>query len=135
ESAIRVDTLLVCIMLANNETGTLQFINEISKIAHTNGALLMTDATQAVGKIPINVSELGIDLMPLSAHKFYRPKGIGALYISAAAKIKLGVQIHGGGQELKMRSGTLNVPGIVGLGKACEIASLEMKIDREKITA
>lgn len=134
KSAIRVDTLLVCIMLANNETGTLQSIKEISKIAHTNGALLMTDATQAVGKIPINVSELGIDLMPLSAHKFYGPKGIGALYISAAAKIKLEVQIHGGGQELKMRSGTLNVPGIVGLGKACEIASLEMKIDREKIT-
>jgi len=134
ESAIRVDTLLVCIMLANNETGILQSIKQISKIAHAKGALFMTDATQAVGKIPINVSELGIDLMPLSAHKFYGPKGIGALYISAATKIKLDAQIHGGGQERKMRSSTLNVPGIVGLGKACEIASLEMKLDSEKIT-
>jgi len=134
ESAIRVDTLLVCIMLANNETGTLQSIKKISKIAHIKGALFMTDATQAIGKIPINVSELEIDLMPFSAHKFYGPKGIGALYISAAAKIKLESQMHGGGQERKMRSGTLNVPGIVGLGKACEIASLEMKMDSQRIT-
>ncbi|MFV8466423.1 cysteine desulfurase family protein [Flavobacterium sp. LB1P62] len=135
EAAIRIDTLLVCIMLANNETGLLQPIKQISSLAHTKGALFMTDATQAVGKLPIDVSELGIDMMPLSAHKFYGPKGIGALYVSSTAKIKLDSQIHGGGQERKMRSGTLNVPGIIGLGKACEIASLEMQGDNVRITA
>nr|WP_314897004.1 cysteine desulfurase family protein [uncultured Flavobacterium sp.] len=134
EAAIRIDTILVCIMLANNETGILQPIKQMSSLAHTKGALFMTDATQAVGKLPINVSELGIDMMPLSAHKFYGPKGIGALYVSATVKIKLDSQIHGGGQERKMRSGTLNVPGIVGLGKACEIASSEMQGDSERIT-
>lgn len=134
EAAIRPETLLVCIMLANNETGVLQPIKKISNLAHAKGALFMTDATQAIGKIPINVSELGIDLMPLSAHKFYGPKGIGALYVSAAAKISLNVQMHGGGHERKIRSGTHNVPGIVGLGKACEIAMAEMEFDTAKIT-
>ena len=133
ETAVTEDTLLVCVMYANNETGVLQPIKQISEISHAKGALYMTDATQAVGKLPIDVSELGIDLMPLSAHKFYGPKGIGALYISAAAKIKLDLQMHGGGHERKMRSGTLNVPGIVGLGKACEIASSEMQADSESI--
>lgn len=133
ETAVTEDTLLVCVMYANNETGVLQPIKQISEISHAKGALYMTDATQAVGKLPIDVSELGIDLMPLSAHKFYGPKGIGALYISATAKIKLDLQMHGGGHERKMRSGTLNVPGIVGLGKACEIASSEMQADSESI--
>lgn len=134
EAAIRPETLLVCIMLANNETGVLQPIKKISNLAHAKGVLFMTDATQAIGKIPINVSELGIDLMPLSAHKFYGPKGIGALYVSAAAKISLNVQMHGGGHEHNIRSGTHNVPGIVGLGKACEIAMAEMESDTATIT-
>ena len=135
ENAVTQDTVLVCIMYANNETGVLQPIKKISEIAHSIGALFMTDATQAVGKLAIDVAELGIDIMPLSAHKFYGPKGIGALYVSAAAKIKLDLQMHGGGHERKMRSGTLNVPGIIGLGKACEIALAEMVTDRERITA
>lgn len=134
EAAIRHDTLLVCVILANNEIGTIQPIKQISKIAHSKEVLFMTDATQAIGKLSIDVSNLGIDMMPLSAHKFYGPKGIGALYVSAAAKIKLDSQIHGGGQERKIRSGTLNVPGIVGLGKACEIASAEMQTNNKRIT-
>ncbi|MFV8343514.1 cysteine desulfurase family protein [Flavobacterium sp. XS2P39] len=127
-------TLLVIIMMSNNETGTLQSIAEIASIAHAKGALFMCDATQAVGKLPIDVKTLGIDLLPLSAHKFYGPKGIGALYLSGAAKIKLAPQLHGGGQQRKLRSGTLNVPGIIGLGKACEIAMAEMETDQKRIT-
>lgn len=134
KNTITKDTLLVCVMFANNETGVVQPIKQISEIAHAKGALFMTDATQAVGKLAIDVSELGIDLMPLSAHKFYGPKGIGALYVSAAAKIKLDLQMHGGGHERKMRSGTLNVPGIVGLGKACEITLEQMQTDKKRIT-
>ncbi|WP_035651166.1 cysteine desulfurase family protein [Flavobacterium sp. ASV13] len=126
-------TALVCIMMANNETGVFQNIAEISKIAHSKGALFMCDATQAVGKIQIDVQVLGIDLLPFSAHKFYGPKGIGALYISAKAKIKLVPQLHGGDQQRKLRSGTLNVPGIIGLGKASEIALAEMKEDQKRI--
>lgn len=133
ETAVTEDTVLVCVMFANNETGLLHPIKQINEIAHAKGALFMTDATQAVGKLPIDISDLGIDLMPLSAHKFYGPKGIGALYISATAKIKMDLQMHGGGHERKMRSGTLNVPGIVALGKACEIASLEMQANSESI--
>ena len=135
ENSVTPDTLLVCVMHANNETGVLQPIKQISEIAHAKGALFMTDATQAIGKVAIDVSHLGIDLMPLSAHKFYGPKGVGALYVSATAKIKLATQLHGGGHERKMRSGTLNVPGIIGLGRACRIAALEMRFDTKKITA
>lgn len=135
EEAIRQDTLLVCVMYVNNETGVIHPIKEIAKIAYANGTLFMTDATQAVGKLPIDVEEMGIDILTLSAHKFYGPKGIGALYVSAAAKIKLDTQIHGGGHERTMRSGSLNVPGIIGLGKACEIAAAEMKQDTERITS
>ncbi|TWI00587.1 cysteine desulfurase [Flavobacterium tiangeerense] len=134
KATIRKDTLLVCVMLANNETGVINPIREISKLARKNNILVMTDATQAIGKLAVDVSDLGIDLMPLSAHKFYGPKGIGALYVSAAAKIKLDSQIHGGGQERKIRSGTLNVPGIIGLGKACEIVSAEMDTNTKQIT-
>jgi len=132
--AITTDTLLVCIMLANNETGVLQPVKQISEIVHAKGALFMTDATQAVGKIPVDVNTLGIDLMPLSAHKFYGPKGVGALYVSGTAKIRLDLQMHGGGHERKMRSGTLNVPGIIGLGQACEIAEITMPHDTETVT-
>lgn len=134
ETTIRNDTLLVCVMFANNETGVLNPIQKIAEIAHKNNILFMTDATQAIGKLAVDVSDLGIDIMPLSAHKFHGPKGTGALYVSAAAKIKLDSQIHGGGQERKMRSGTLNVPGIIGLGKACEIASAEMQTNTKRIT-
>jgi len=133
ELAIDKDTLLVCVMHANNETGVVQPIKLISDIIHSKGALFMTDATQSVGKIPVDVSYSGIDIMTFSAHKFYGPKGVGALYVSGEAKIKLEAQLHGGGHERKLRSGTLNVPGIVGLGKACEIAQAEMQIDSERI--
>jgi cysteine desulfurase len=132
--AITDKTLLVIIMIANNETGVIQDIEAISKIVHTKNALFMCDATQAVGKISVDVKKLSIDLMPLSAHKFYGPKGVGALYISAKAKLKLIPQLHGGGQQQKLRSGTLNVPSIIGLGKACEIAEAEMKTDQTRIT-
>lgn len=126
-------TLMVIIMLSNNETGVLQDISAISKIVHTKDALFMCDATQAVGKISIDVKKLGIDLLPISAHKFYGPKGIGALYVSAKAKLKLTPQLHGGGQQRKLRSGTLNVPGIIGLGKACEIALNDLEKDQLRI--
>ncbi|KGO91111.1 cysteine desulfurase family protein [Flavobacterium subsaxonicum] len=133
EAAIRHDTLLVCVMLANNETGVIQPVSQISSLAHAKGALFMTDATQAVGKLPIDVQALGIDLMPLSAHKFYGPKGVGALYVSSTTRQLIEAQQHGGGHERKLRSGTLNVPGIVGLGKACEIAEDEMDNDTNRI--
>lgn len=131
--AITDQTLLVCVMMTNNETGVLQNIKAIADLAHAKKALFMCDATQAVGKISIDVTALGIDLLPFSAHKFYGPKGVGALYISAKAKIKLTPQLHGGDQQRKLRSGTLNVPGIIGLGKASEIAFNEMKNDQERI--
>ncbi|MDV6167183.1 cysteine desulfurase family protein [Flavobacterium sp. DG1-102-2] len=123
------DTLLVCIMLANNETGVIQPITEVVNIAHTKGALLLCDATQAVGKIPVNVKNLGIDLMPFSAHKFYGPKGVGGLFVSSKISKLLSPQIHGGGQQRNLRSGTLNVTGIIGLGKASEIALTDMQDD------
>ncbi|WPO78418.1 cysteine desulfurase family protein [Flavobacterium sp. KACC 22761] len=126
-------TLLVCVMMVNNETGVFQNSREIAKLVHSKNALFMCDATQAVGKIQIDVQTLGIDLLPFSAHKFYGPKGIGALYISAKAKIKLTPQLHGGDHQRRLRSGTLNVPGIIGLGKAAEIALNEMKSDQERV--
>lgn len=127
QKAIRIDTIMVSIMFVNNETGVIQPIKEISKIAHEKGALFMTDATQAVGKIEIDVGDLGIDLLSFSGHKIYAPKGIGALYVRQRGnKVKLTPQVHGGGHELGLRSGTLNVPGIIAMAKACEIASQEM---------
>ncbi|KYG84596.1 cysteine desulfurase IscS [Roseivirga seohaensis] len=127
QKAIRNDTILVSVMYVNNETGVIQPINEISKIAHEKGALFMSDATQAVGKIDVNVDDLGIDLLSFSGHKMYAPKGIGALFVRQKGnKVKLTAQTHGGGHEQGLRSGTLNVPGIVALAKACEIASEEM---------
>ncbi|MCC9065542.1 cysteine desulfurase family protein [Flavobacterium piscisymbiosum] len=126
-------TLMVIVMMVNNEIGVIQDIDRISAIVHSKKALFMCDATQAVGKMTIDVQKSGIDLLALSAHKFYGPKGVGALYLSAKAKLKLTPQIHGGGQQRKLRSGTLNVSGIIGLGKACEIAQAEMKTDQERI--
>jgi cysteine desulfurase len=133
-AAIRNGTILISIMAANNEIGTLQPVKEIGKLAHEMGILFHTDATQAVGKVALNVEEMGIDLLSLSAHKLYGPKGIGALYVRGARpRVKLRPLIDGGGHERGMRSGTLNVPGIVGLGKACEIAEKEMATEREKL--
>ncbi|KRB59785.1 cysteine desulfurase family protein [Flavobacterium sp. Root186] len=126
-------TLVFIGMLSNNETGVIQNVSEISTILKSKNVLFLCDATQAVGKIPIDVKTLGIDLLTLSAHKFYGPKGIGALYISAKAKLKLLPQITGGGQQRKLRSGTLNVPGIIGLGKAAEIAVNELETDKNRI--
>lgn len=132
QNAIRPDTVLVSVMYVNNETGVIQPIQEIAKLAHEKGALFMTDATQAVGKIEIDVNDLGIDLLCFSAHKMYAPKGIGALYVRN--KTKLSSQIHGGGHEQGLRSGTLNVPGIIALAKACEIASEGMDLNKRNIS-
>ncbi|WP_428658995.1 cysteine desulfurase family protein [Runella sp.] len=121
---MRPDTILVSVMYANNEIGVIQPIRELATIAHNGGALFHTDATQAVGKLPIDMAEEGIDLLSLSAHKLYGPKGIGALAVRQG--IDIIAQMDGGGHERGRRSGTLNVPGIVGLGKACEIAQKEM---------
>ena len=129
KKALRPDTILVSVMFVNNETGVIQPINEIANLAHEAGALFMTDGTQAVGKISVDVDALGIDLMPFSGHKIYAPKGIGTLFIKQRGpnRVKIPALLHGGGHERGMRSGTLNVPGIVALGKACELARKEMK--------
>lgn len=136
-ASIRTDTLLVSIMLVNNETGVIQPIKEIAEMAHAQGAFFMTDATQAVGKMSVSVNEMGIDLLALSGHKFHGPKGIGALYTRGRRphKVKLQPLQHGGGHERGLRSGTLNAPGIVGLGAAAVIAQLEMKTDAERVGA
>jgi len=135
-AAMSQETILVSIMYGNNEIGVIQPVKEIAKIAHSFGALFMTDATQAVGKIPVNVIEDGIDLLALSAHKMYGPKGVGALYVRRKnPRVKVTAQMDGGGHERGMRSGTLNVPGIVGLGKACELARLEMQQDAVRLSA
>jgi cysteine desulfurase len=127
EKALTNKTILVSIMLANNEIGTIQPVEEIGKICRDNGVLFHTDATQAVGKIPVNVDEMNIDLMSISAHKFYGPKGSGALYVRGRnPRVTFSKQTHGGSQEKGLRGGTLNVPGIVGLGKACELSAEEM---------
>ncbi|MBB5394925.1 MULTISPECIES: IscS subfamily cysteine desulfurase [unclassified Mucilaginibacter] len=136
EAAMTSETILVSIMYGNNEIGVIQPIKEIAAIAHKYGALFMTDATQAVGKIPVNVIADGIDLLALSAHKMYGPKGVGALYVRRKGpRVKVTAQMDGGGHERGMRSGTLNVPGIVGLGKACEIAGLEMESEAKRLSA
>jgi cysteine desulfurase len=136
EAAMTSETILVSIMYGNNEIGVIQPVKEISDIAHKFGALFMTDATQAVGKIPVDVNRDGIDLLALSAHKMYGPKGVGALYVRRKGpRVKVTAQMDGGGHERGMRSGTLNVPGIVGLGKACEIAGLEMASEALRLSA
>jgi len=122
ENSFRADTILVCIMYANNEIGTILPIQEIGAIAKKKGVLLFSDATQAVGKISVDVNRDGIDLMSFSSHKIYGPKGVGALYVRRKnPRVRLTAQMDGGGHEKGLRSGTLNVPGIVGFGKACEI--------------
>ncbi len=127
KKAIRDDTILITVMHANNEIGTIQPIAEIGKIAKEKGIIFHTDAVQTFGKIPVDVEELGVDLLSLSSHKIYGPKGVGALYIRK--NTKLVPQIHGGGQERGLRSGTENIPGIVGFGKAAEMASENQKRD------
>ncbi|ASZ09925.1 IscS subfamily cysteine desulfurase [Chitinophaga pendula] len=134
EAAITPQTILVAIMYANNEIGIVHPIKEISAIAKKHGILMMTDATQAVGKIPVNVDRDGIDLLALSAHKIYGPKGVGALYVRRKSpRVKVTAQMDGGGHERGMRSGTLNVPGIVGLGKACELCMEEMEAEAKRL--
>lgn len=135
EAAIRPTTILISIMWANNEIGTVMPIREISAIAKKHGVLLFTDATQAVGKIPVDVNKDGIDIMAFTAHKMYGPKGVGALYVRRKnPRVKVTAQMDGGGHERGMRSGTLNVPGIVGMGKACELCMQDMEADTKRIS-
>lgn len=136
KKALREDTLLVSVMFVNNETGVVQPIKELAAITHEKGAFFMTDATQAAGKIKIDVDDLDVDLLCFSGHKMYAPKGIGALYVrNRGRKVRLAPQVHGGGHEQGLRSGTLNVPGIMALAKACEIAAAEMEEDAKCIGA
>lgn len=135
EAAIKPTTILIAIMYANNETGTIQPVKEISAIARKHGVLFFSDATQAVGKVPVDVNKDGIDLMAMTAHKMYGPKGVGALYVRRKnPRVKVTAQMDGGGHERGMRSGTLNVPGIVGFGKACELAMNEMEADAKRLS-
>jgi cysteine desulfurase len=130
ENAITEKTVLVSVMYANNETGVIQNIQEISKITHLKNTIFFCDATQAVGKIAVDVQLDGIDLMCLSAHKLYGPKGVGVLYVSRKnPRVTLEPVIHGGGHERGLRSGTLNTPGVVGLGKACELITVKNKTE------
>lgn len=131
KKSLRKDTILVSIMYANNEVGTIQPIKEVGRICRENGTYFHTDAVQAVGKIPIDVNDLGIDLLSLSAHKLYGPKGVGALYVKKG--IKFEPLLHGGQHEKNRRAGTENVSGIVGLGEAARIAKVEMVNEEEKI--
>jgi cysteine desulfurase len=134
EAAIKPTTIMIAIMYANNEIGVIQPVKEISAIAKKHGVLFFTDGTQAVGKIPVDVIKDGIDLMAFSAHKMYGPKGVGALYVRRKGpRVKVTAQMDGGGHERGMRSGTLNVPGIVGFGKACEICRVEMEETTKRI--
>ncbi len=134
EDAIRDDTLLVSVMLANNEIGVIQSLAEIGAICKRRNVLLHTDATQAVGKIPVDVSQLQVDLMSFTGHKLYGPKGIGALYVRRRSpSVRLVAQIDGGGQEMGIRSGTLNVPGIVGFAKAISICVENMTAETERL--
>lgn len=132
ENALRPDTLLVSVMYANNEIGVLQPIGDIGRLCRDRGILFHTDATQAVGKIPVDVVRDCIDLLSLSAHKLYGPKGVGALYVRIG--INLTAQLDGGRHERGLRSGTLNVPGVIGLGKACQLAGIDMAQEMERLS-
>jgi cysteine desulfurase len=135
-AAVTEKTILISVMYANNEIGVIQPIREIGRIARERGVLFHTDATQAVGKVPINVDEDNIDLMSISGHKMYGPKGIGALYVRRKnPRVQLTAQMDGGGHERGMRSGTLNVPGIVGMGEACAICQAEMGEESVRLAA
>lgn len=134
EKALLPTTILIAVMYANNETGVVQPVKAISDLAKRNNIIFFSDAAQAVGKIPVNVNENGIDLMAFSAHKMYGPKGVGALYIRRKnPRVKLTAQLDGGGHEKGNRSGTLNVPGIVGFGKAAELAMVEMEAESVRL--
>ncbi|MBI3314064.1 MAG: IscS subfamily cysteine desulfurase [Candidatus Omnitrophica bacterium] len=134
KKAITDKTILISVMAANNEIGTLQPVEKIGKIAKEKGIIFHVDAAQAVGKIPVNVEKQGIDLLSFTAHKLYGPKGTGALYVRKKnPHVRVAPMIHGGGHEGGIRSGTLNVPGIVGFGKACEIAAGEMKEESARL--
>ena len=133
--AVSEETVLVCVMLANNETGVIQPIKEIAEITHAKGSLLVCDATQAVGKILLDVNELGIDVMAFTGHKLYGPKGVGALFVRRRGpRVSIAAQIHGGGHERAMRSGTLNVPGIVGLSKALDLSLAEISSESKRVS-
>lgn len=134
EKAIDGETILISIMVANNEIGTLQPVDQIGEIARRRGVFFHADAAQAAGKIPVDVQKSRIDLLSLTAHKLYGPKGVGALYVRRSNPyVKMTPLIHGGGHERGLRSGTLNVPGIVGFGKACELAQAEMPGESERM--
>jgi len=134
EAAITDKTILVSIMWANNETGVIQPMKEIGAICQKHGVLLMSDATQAVGKVPVDARDAGVHLMSFTSHKMYGPKGIGALYVSGKnPRVKVTAQIDGGGHERNMRSGTLNVPGIVGFGKAAQLAADQMDAEADRL--
>jgi cysteine desulfurase len=136
EEAITDQTILITVMAANNEIGTINAVAQIGKLAKRKKVFFHCDATQAVGKVPMDVEKMGIDLLSLSAHKIYGPKGVGALYVRRRnPRVRLTAQMHGGGHERGMRSGTLNVPGIVGLGAAAEIAREEMPEESKRLTA
>jgi cysteine desulfurase len=134
QAAITDKTILISIMYANNEIGVIQPIAELGKIAKSKGVLLHTDATQAVGKVPVNVIKDNVDLMSMSGHKMYGPKGVGALYVRRKSpRVQITSQMDGGGHERGMRSGTLNVPGIVGLGEACALCQAEMPEESKRM--
>lgn len=136
KSVITPETILVAIMYANNETGVIQPVKQLAAITHEAGAIFFTDATQAAGKIPVNVENEGIDLLALSAHKMYGPKGTGALYVRRKnPRVRITAQIDGGGHERQMRSGTLNIPGIVGLGKASDLCIRNMNLESGRLSA
>ncbi|MDH4230351.1 MAG: IscS subfamily cysteine desulfurase [Nitrospirota bacterium] len=135
-AALRPDTVLVSVMMANNEIGTVQDMAAIGKVAKEAGVIFFTDATEAVGKVPVDVQAMGIDLLALTGHKIYGPKGVGALYVRRKnPRVRLSAQIDGGGHERGMRSGTLNVPGVAGLGKAAELCRTEMAAESVRIAA
>jgi len=135
KAAFTDKTILVTIMFASNEIGVIQPVEEIGKLCHERGVIFHTDAVQAVGKVPVDVQKMNIDVLSLSAHKIYGPKGVGALYVRRRnPRVLISEQINGGGHERGMRSGTLNVPGIVGMGKACELCNEEMASETKRLT-
>jgi cysteine desulfurase len=135
DAAVTPQTAIVSVMLANNEIGVIQPVSDIARIAHASGAVVHTDAVQALGKMPLSVAALDVDLASFSAHKVYGPKGVGALYVKRGADKRLRAQMRGGGQERGLRGGTLNVPGIVGFGAACEVAAKDMAGEATRVSA